>query len=201
MSKVTKYKPAITLTGRIRQWFLHRVIGYDGESCDKCGRGYARTGPWWCEDDEWWADAYEVATGIVATWTPEGYRGLLCPRCFDRASRVLGHRVQWVPRILISDPPPRDLTKDVDLLALAKDHGEVHWILDRFPVEDDLHRAIVTLRTLFPDSDLRLEPEYDIDGPRVDILIHGYSKREDALLDAFYDYLGWDFPVVVDTRP
>lgn len=94
------HKPAATRTGTIRRWILHRVLCFDGESCDRCGRGYRVIGCWWCDDDEWFAAVHSVATG----WPPryaECVRGLLCPRCFDRASREIGVRVEWVPRDLM----------------------------------------------------------------------------------------------------
>lgn len=86
---------------RLRSWWSYRVLGRDGESCDRCGRSYPEC--WWCDDDALWIAAYEHATGNRPTpW--EGvsktmYSGLLCPRCFgDAAREVTGAPIEWVPR-------------------------------------------------------------------------------------------------------
>lgn len=89
---VTRWRRPSTFIGRARAWVLKRILGWDCETCQKCGRRVLLV--WWCPNTRLWEDAYEEATGHR-----RGGAGLLCPRCFDDAARSLGRMITWVPSV------------------------------------------------------------------------------------------------------
>lgn len=86
---VTNWRRASTRVGRFRQWFLHRVVGHETETCDHCGKRYHYIHVWWCIEPELWRETYERATGaLLEPRGSESYAGALCPPCFVRFSPV-----------------------------------------------------------------------------------------------------------------
>ena len=87
--RVKRWRRARTPIGRVRQWVLHRVLWYETETCDNCGRKVKLV--WWADPDDW-ERAYECVVGVN-----RGAGGTMCPACFTAGMRVLGLFTMWHP--------------------------------------------------------------------------------------------------------